>query len=127
MAEIEDDVALFCDLYRLTFQRRATPKLHVLEAHLVEFMREWRALGLFGEDATESVHAKMHRLVQRATGVRNQIDRMRRIVKLTSDTQDPAAIDGMNRSREASRRKFKDTAATRRARKKAKAARKANA
>mmetsp|Transcript_18971 Transcript_18971/g.64116 ORF Transcript_18971/g.64116 Transcript_18971/m.64116 type:complete len:96 (-) Transcript_18971:470-757(-) len=41
MNDIEANIKLFCDLYRATLQTtQATPKLHMLEAHFIEFMRE---------------------------------------------------------------------------------------
>ena len=40
-------------------------KIHVVEAHLPGFVRRWRSLGLFTEDACESIHALVNKLNRR--------------------------------------------------------------
>ena len=61
---IESDITEFCDLYRTEFpeKSRATPKRHLLEAHVVGFLRKYKTVGLFSEDATESIHALLNRI-----------------------------------------------------------------
>jgi hypothetical protein len=47
----------------LRFKGRNVPlKTHVLEYELPRFARRWLAVGLFCEDAAESIHALMNRL-----------------------------------------------------------------
>ena len=40
-------------------------KIHLIEAHLVPFVRRWRSAGLFFEDACESIHALVNGLNRR--------------------------------------------------------------
>ena len=86
----EENVGLFCDLYRATFQiKHATPKLHLIEAHLVESLRMWKTLGIFGEEAIESIHAKVNRLRRRTHGIRNRLKELKTRRALLESTQVP--------------------------------------
>lgn len=40
-------------------------KIHVIESHLKSFVRRWRTVGLFTEDACESIHALVSQLDRR--------------------------------------------------------------
>ena len=40
-------------------------KIHIIESHLPKFARRWRSVGLFAEDACESMHAIVNRLNRR--------------------------------------------------------------
>lgn len=40
-------------------------KIHIIESHLIKFARRWRSVGLFAEDACESIHALINRLNRR--------------------------------------------------------------
>lgn len=112
MKTIEENIKMFCDLYRMTFATTFTPKLHVLEAHYVErmpasldrgasserhtvrrrFMRTWHVLGLLAEDAIETLHAKMNRLAIRARTIRDKIKRATKEFRLVEDSQIPDAV-----------------------------------
>ena len=42
-----------------------TPKLHMLEDHVVPFLRKWESgLGLYGEQGGEGIHPEFNRLNQ---------------------------------------------------------------
>lgn len=59
--------------------RRAFPekhlelKLHVIESHLVEFVKTWRSAGLFIEDAIESLHNLVNKLNRRFSCLHGKI------------------------------------------------------
>ena len=118
--EVGENIRLFSDLYRATFQSKqgsdqATPKAHCLEAHFVsddpnfpEFVQRWRNSGIFGEDAIESTHAKINRLKRRAFGIRNRLDRKKFLVRAHDDSQHPEALEAIDKSRERSKRKKGD-------------------
>ena len=40
-------------------------KYHIMEAHLPDFARRWRSIGLFSEDPIEHIHALINRLNRR--------------------------------------------------------------
>jgi hypothetical protein len=48
-------------------------KLHMLEAHVPRFARRWGSVGLFAEDAFESIHALMNKLRRSCASMRNKI------------------------------------------------------
>ena len=118
--EVGENIRLFSDLYRATFQSKqgsdqATPKAHCLEAHFVsddpnfpEFVQRWRNSGIFGEDAIESTHAKINRLKRRAFGIRNRLDRKKFLVRAHDDSQHPSALEAIDESQERSKRKKGD-------------------
>ena len=73
----------FLSFYRQTFpDATVTPKLHILEDHVVPWMRTWHwALGLHGEQGAESVHNIFNRLEHTYSAIRNPLDRMTRILR----------------------------------------------
>ena len=104
--EFDENVTLFCDVYRATFQtKHVTPKMHLIEAHLVESLRKWKTLGLFSEEALESMHAKLNRLERRTFGIRNQLKRLKKRYDFLEDAQHPGAQEAAKASRALSKRK----------------------
>lgn len=56
------------------------PKVHVLIKHVIPFIRYWRNLGNLSEQAMESYHAEMKRVVKR---YKNQSNKMKEILLFT--------------------------------------------
>jgi hypothetical protein len=58
------DIDEFLQYYRQSFpESRVTPKLHMLEDHVVPFIRQWRVgLGMMSEQGAESIHARFNAL-----------------------------------------------------------------
>ena len=57
------------------------PKMHILEDHVVPWMRRWHiGAGLMGEQEAESIHAHFHRLENQYSGIVNPLDKLRYIV-----------------------------------------------
>ena len=73
----------FLRLYRKSFPNATvTPKLHMLEDHVVQWMRKWHwALGLHGEQGAESIHNIFNTLERTYSAVRNPLTCMRCMFK----------------------------------------------
>lgn len=53
------------------------PKMHMLEAHVVPWLREWHiGFGLMGEQGLESVHAYFNSLKRTYHGIPDRVKRM---------------------------------------------------
>ena len=72
-------MAEFLESYRYFFPNSTiTPKLHLLEDHVVPWMRKWHwALGINAEHGVESVHNVFNTLERTYCAIRNPIDRMK--------------------------------------------------
>jgi hypothetical protein len=46
----------FGQIYRAYLDKDGTPKVHLLETHVVDYLRRYKRLGLFGEDMIEREH-----------------------------------------------------------------------
>ena len=59
-----------------------TPKLHLLEDHVVDAMRRKRcALGFIGEQGFESIHHQFNDLERQHSATRNELERLEQAVK----------------------------------------------
>ena len=54
----------FMAFYRANFtESTVTPKLHMLEEHVIPWLRQWRiGFGFMGEQGAESVHAAINHI-----------------------------------------------------------------
>lgn len=73
----------FLRFYRESFPHATiTPKLHMLEDHVVSWMRRWHwAPGFHGEQGAESVHNVFNRLEHTYSAIRSPLDRMTRMLR----------------------------------------------
>lgn len=53
-----------------------TPKMHILEVHVPEFVREFGTVGFFGEDVIETLHKDYNSMIRRYSSVRRVEDQM---------------------------------------------------
>ena len=59
-----------------------TPKLHILEQHIVPWLDKWKVgLGLMGEQGAESIHAHFNSLKRTYQAIPNGVDRLQYIMK----------------------------------------------
>lgn len=59
-----------------------SPKMHILENHALPFIKNFGfGFGLLSEQGGELLHASMVRFSARASGIRNNIKRMKSIVE----------------------------------------------
>ncbi|XP_066935611.1 uncharacterized protein [Clytia hemisphaerica] len=56
--ELQSHIVNLMDYYRATWKKEGiTPKMHLLEDHVVPFLRKWNmAFGIYGEQGMESLH-----------------------------------------------------------------------
>jgi hypothetical protein len=85
-------------------------KLHFLQIHVPQFARRWGSVGLFSEDAAESIHALWNRLNRRYACIRSEIERAKSVLSALAVIQDPATIAASEKL--AKRRKRKVTIKT---------------
>ena len=105
--DLEENVTVFVDLWRCNFGS-CTPKMHILEAHVVPFVKKYKCIGLLGEDAGESMHALFNKLMRRARGIRNRLEKLKYVHKLMDKHQDPAGIHISAATAVSSKRNFSD-------------------
>ena len=74
----ENDIEEFLDYYRRTFPHATvTPKLHILEHHVVEFIRMWgTGLGMMSEQGAESIHVQFNQLAKTYANMVNPVERL---------------------------------------------------
>ena len=79
---LERDIDEFLTFYRATFPAATiTPKMHMIEDHMVPFLRSWRVgLGLLGEQGAESIHARFNQMGRTYNNMRNGVDRLKSVV-----------------------------------------------
>lgn len=55
-----------------------TPKLHILEDHVVPFVKFWKVgCGFYGEQGAENLHHEFNLMKKNYSGIRNNIERLR--------------------------------------------------
>ena len=74
----ENKIDELLNYYRVTFPTATiTPKLHMLEDHVVEFIQKWRVgLGMMGEQGAESIHARFNHLSRAYGNMPNNVQRL---------------------------------------------------
>jgi hypothetical protein len=84
-ATAERKVEVFMSYIRNSFSRigvSITPKLHILEEHVVPWMRKWQfGLGFMGEQGAESIHARFNTLQRTYSNIKNRTERLKYILK----------------------------------------------
>lgn len=79
----DQNIKKFMNFYRSKFpQATVLPKMHILEEHVVPWVREWGVgFGLMGEQGAESIHSYFNNLVRTYKSIPNPVDRLRYIMK----------------------------------------------
>lgn len=77
------DIDEFLRFYHHTFPDSSiSPKLHMLEDHVVPFIRKWRVgLGMLNEQGAESIHARFNTLQRTYGSMQNKVERLKCTVK----------------------------------------------
>ena len=83
LAYTESNITDFLLYYRKTFPTATTtPKLHMLEDHVIEFIQRWKVgLGLMGEQGAESIHARFNQIERAYANMPNGVDRLTATMK----------------------------------------------
>ena len=79
----EINIELFLNYYQDTFPAATvTPKLHMLEDHVVPFLRRWRVgLGFHGEQGAESLHATFNKISRSNLAIPDRVQRLKCVLK----------------------------------------------
>ena len=79
---IESDIDTFLAHYRSEFPNATiTPKLHIVEDHMVDFIRNWRVgTGMLGEQGAESIHTIFNQLERTYGSMKNGVERLKSMV-----------------------------------------------
>lgn len=75
------DIDAFVSYYRGTMGSTFIPKLHMLEDHVVPFIRQWRVgVGMLGEQGVEGIHARFNTLERTYSSMSNRVERLKCVV-----------------------------------------------
>ena len=76
-------ISAFLSHYRRQFPHATiTPKLHMLEKHIVPWLEQWKVgLGLMGEQGAESIHALFNFLKRTYQPIPSEVERLKCIMK----------------------------------------------
>jgi len=79
----ETNIKEFLTFYRTELPTaRVTPKLHMLEAHVIPWIRRWGVgIGFHNEQGAESIHTRFNSLKRTYCNIRNPVDRLKGIMK----------------------------------------------
>lgn len=74
----ENHIDKFMEEYREAFPHATIiPKLHMLEDHIVPFLKKWRiGMGLLGEQGAESIHARFNSIKRNYSNMPNPVERL---------------------------------------------------
>ena len=78
---LESNINEFLSHYRAAFPTATiTPKLHMIEDHVVDFISQWRVgFGMMGEQGAESIHAVFNQLHRTYANMTNKVERLKSI------------------------------------------------
>ena len=80
---LENSIADLMSYYRDNWPSESiTPKLHMLEKHVVPFIKKWRyAMGLYGEQGGEGIHPEFNNLTRIYCRMRSSTQRVECMIK----------------------------------------------
>ena len=88
------------EAYRLA-EKRVTPKLRILEEHIIPWIRKWGVgVGFHSEQGAESIHALFNSLLRTYASTHNPTQRMDRVMRehyLKNSPQNIASIPAIKR------------------------------
>ena len=69
--------------YRSSFpQATVLPKMHMLEEHMVPWLRKWRVgCGYMGEQGAESLHASFNTTERAYNNMKNMVERLKAVLQ----------------------------------------------
>lgn len=91
---IGSNIKLFMEDYRCKFpQATITPKMHLLEDHVVPWLRRWHVgFGFMGEQGAESIHASFNQIARAYVGVRNKVQQFKLVVEAHHQKVNPMNV-----------------------------------
>lgn len=98
----------FGELWRKHLQQQATPKLHLLEVHVIQDLQRLnRGLGLFAEDPIERQHKDQHQYDRLLTNIRSWKQKQHAIKSRRHADKNPEIAGTMAMIKANETRKFK--------------------
>lgn len=77
---VEENIKEFMTTYRKA-EMRVTPKLHILEDHIIPWIRRWQVgVGFHSEQGAESIHALFNSLLRTYASTRNPTKKLQRVM-----------------------------------------------
>ena len=82
ITEFKNYVTLFMFHLRVDWpQVKITPKMHMLEDHMFDFISKWKTgCGLYGEQGIESAHNGINKMKHRYSNIKNDLERLNYIM-----------------------------------------------
>ena len=69
-----------------------SPKLHMLEDHVVDFLRRWKVgFGFYGEQGGESIHHEFKKMKERCINIKPETNRLKYLMTQHLLTVNPDA------------------------------------
>ena len=97
LPDIQEDIDNYMKFFRANFSQiqgadvRVLPKHHLLESHVIPWMRKWGfGMGFHGEQGGEQIHAVMNKLKARTTGVLLESEQLR--IAMTEQLKDASPV-----------------------------------
>nr|XP_054748599.1 uncharacterized protein LOC129254164 isoform X2 [Lytechinus pictus] len=89
--ELDKDIKAYLKFFRENWPKETNPpKLHLLEDHVVPWLRTWNApLGLMGEQGIESLHSQLNTIQADLRGFSNDLDILINAMKIHWVQTDP--------------------------------------
>ena len=80
---VETWIDRFLSFYRDAFPHASiTPKLHMMEDHVVPFLKKWKVgFGFLGEQGAESIHTRFNSIRRNYSNMPNSVARLEAIMK----------------------------------------------
>ena len=79
----EANIDIFMSFYRRELPHsRISPKMHMLEDHIVPWIRRWgMGMGFHSEQGAESIHARFNSMLRTYSNIRNPLERLGKVVQ----------------------------------------------
>ena len=75
---LETSIKEYLEFFRTNWPEvNISPKLHMMEDHMIPFLRQWRVgFGFYGEQGGESIHHEFKQMKNRYSNIKNPVDRL---------------------------------------------------
>ena len=93
IATLEEDIKSYMAFLRDNFPDvRITPKLHIMEDHVIHFLKRWlTGCGFYGEQGGESLHAIFNKKKKRYSSIKKDTNRLTYLMKEYLASTNPKA------------------------------------
>lgn len=90
----ENTIAAYLEFFRKNFpQESIPPKMHILEDHVIPFMKKWKVgLGFLGEQGVESVRTRLNNIKDNIRGFNDELAILKSMITTHWIQTRPAAL-----------------------------------